>query len=79
MQVKIIQVPKSPILLEHGLMNVSYVGGQLLQLLRACHKGEDYNFLYNHASLYLYCLKGQCHEIFDPQFFSSNNPTWAPD
>jgi hypothetical protein len=22
---------------------------------------------------------GQCHEIFDPRFFSSINPTWAPD
>jgi hypothetical protein len=21
-----------------------------------------------------YTLKGQCHEIFDPRFFSSNNP-----
>jgi hypothetical protein len=24
-------------------------------------------------------LKGQCHEIFGLWFFSSNNPTWAPD
>jgi hypothetical protein len=24
-------------------------------------------------------LKGQCHEIFDLWFFSSNNPIWAPD
>jgi hypothetical protein len=24
-------------------------------------------------------LKGQCHEIFDPQFFSSKHPSWAPD
>jgi hypothetical protein len=24
-------------------------------------------------------LKGQCHEIFDPRFFSSNNTPWAPD
>jgi hypothetical protein len=22
----------------------------------------------------VYFLKGQCHEIFDPRFFSSNNP-----
>jgi hypothetical protein len=30
----------------------------------------------------VYCivgLKGQCHEIFDLWFFSSNNPIWAPD
>jgi hypothetical protein len=27
----------------------------------------------------LYCnLKGQCHEIFDPRFFSSKHPSWAP-
>jgi hypothetical protein len=24
-------------------------------------------------------LKGQCHEIFDPRFFSSKHPSWAPD
>jgi hypothetical protein len=24
-------------------------------------------------------LRGQCHKIFDLWFFSSNNPTWAPD
>jgi hypothetical protein len=24
-------------------------------------------------------LKGQCHEIFDPRFFSLNNTPWAPD
>jgi hypothetical protein len=24
-------------------------------------------------------LKGQCHKIFDPRFFSSNNTSWAPD
>jgi hypothetical protein len=24
-------------------------------------------------------LKGQCHEIFDPRFFSSKNTPWAPD
>jgi hypothetical protein len=24
-------------------------------------------------------LKGQCHEIFDPRFFSSNNPLYGPD
>jgi hypothetical protein len=24
-------------------------------------------------------LKGQCHEIFDTRFFSSNNTSWAPD
>jgi hypothetical protein len=27
----------------------------------------------------IYNLKGQCHEIFDLWFFSSNNPIWAPD
>jgi hypothetical protein len=27
------------------------------------------NIFYTH-----YLLKGQCHEIFDPRFFSSNNP-----
>jgi hypothetical protein len=27
----------------------------------------------------VHTLKGQCHEIFDPQFFSSNNPIKAPD
>jgi hypothetical protein len=25
------------------------------------------------------CLKEPCHEIFDLQFFSSNNSIWAPD
>jgi hypothetical protein len=29
--------------------------------------------------LNIYCLKGQCHEIFDPRFFSSKHPSWAPD
>jgi hypothetical protein len=24
-------------------------------------------------------LKGQCHKIFDPRFFSSKHPSWAPD
>jgi hypothetical protein len=24
-------------------------------------------------------LEGQCHEIFDPRFFSSNNPPQGPD
>jgi hypothetical protein len=27
----------------------------------------------------VWCLKGQCHEIFDPRFFSSNKTPWAPD
>jgi hypothetical protein len=27
----------------------------------------------------LEALKGKCHEIFDPRFFSSNNTPWAPD
>jgi hypothetical protein len=26
------------------------------------------------ADCKLFQLKGQCHEIFDPRFFSSNNP-----
>jgi hypothetical protein len=25
------------------------------------------------------CLKGQCHEIFNPWFVSSKHPSWAPD
>jgi hypothetical protein len=24
-------------------------------------------------------LKGQCQEIFDPRFFSSKHPSWAPE
>jgi hypothetical protein len=27
--------------------------------------------------LIIFSFKGQCHEIFDPQLFSSNNPLWA--
>jgi hypothetical protein len=58
MLVKIIfiKVLKSPLLLKRGLMNM-YVGGQLLQLLRACHTKEDYNFLYIYALVYYYCLR----------------------
>jgi hypothetical protein len=29
--------------------------------------------------LCFHCLKGQCHEIFDLWFFSSNNPAGAED
>jgi hypothetical protein len=32
----------------------------------------------NFTSRALY-LQGQCHEIFDPRCFSSNNTPWAPD
>jgi hypothetical protein len=34
---------------------------------------EDYR-VGGTASLRDYYLKGQCHEIFDPRFFSANNP-----
>jgi hypothetical protein len=37
---------------------------------------EDYATFF---SLYECSLKGQCHEIFGPRFFSSNNTPWAPD
>jgi hypothetical protein len=49
-----------------------------MQLLKTCflfkvRLGGSQNLmvLMNWAPYY---LKGQCHEIFDPRFFSSNNP-----
>ena len=33
----------------------------------------------NHAELYFFSLKGQCHEIFELYFFSFIEPIWAPD
>jgi hypothetical protein len=36
-------------------------------------------FYKEHFFLTYACLKGQCHEIFDPRFFASNNPPQCPD
>ena len=34
---------------------------------------------YTFRRLLLYWLKGQCHEIFDFNFFALIEPIWAPD
>ena len=34
---------------------------------------------YIYVPVYLFILKGQCHEIFDPYFFHLNYSIWVPD
>jgi hypothetical protein len=48
--------------------------GVLQNLLKLCVTFKDVNLLKDWKKATSKALKGQCHEIFDPRFFSSNNP-----
>jgi hypothetical protein len=49
----------------------SKVNAQSTEIERNVYRGREHK---ENAQ-----LKGPCHEIFDPRFFSSNNTPWAPD
>jgi hypothetical protein len=64
-----------------GCITAKYVNIKVVSSENGVWVGEIFCLVW-YSSLFrqdFMTLKGQCHEIFDPQFFSSKHPSWAPD
>jgi hypothetical protein len=73
-------------LLTSTTLNNCYILINIIRIFQyACpsqlSKAEDLvpKIIFLESTVRYIILKGQCHEIFDPRFFSSNNTPWAPD
>jgi hypothetical protein len=66
------------IVYEHYLLEKNNYSTITSASLSGVNKKKKWITICYRITFYL-LLKGQCHEIFDLRFFTSNNTPWAPD